>query len=140
MRSRRLWLLWLGVATSLANAGCVERKMIVRSDPPGAAVYVDGERKGVTTPDGLEVGFESYGTRTVVVRGEGYVPLVRQAELEVPWYQVFPLGLFSDLLWPGTIVDAHPVSVTLTRRGPPLAAGAVAKAAEHFAETQERRP
>lgn len=120
--------------------GCVERKLIVRSDPPGAAIYVDGELKGVAGAKGLSVPFEAYGTRAVVARLEGHVPRRAFVELSVPWYQVFPLGLFSDLLWPGTIVDEHQAALKLTPRGAPAAAKTLATEAQHFAETQERRP
>src|SRR5687767_13323668 len=46
MRVSRLRLLF--VLMPLILAGCVERLLEIRSDPPGAEVYIDGERKGMT--------------------------------------------------------------------------------------------
>ena len=48
----------------LCLAGCVERLISVRSDPPGAAVLLDGDPVGVTP---VEVPYTWYGTRDVTV-------------------------------------------------------------------------
>jgi hypothetical protein len=39
------------LALPLALAGCVERILTVRSEPPGAAVTVDGDPAGTTPCD-----------------------------------------------------------------------------------------
>jgi len=101
------------------STGCVERALVVRSDPPGAKVFVDGREIG-TTPARLP--FEHYGTREVMVRMEvrepggdhtPLAPVTRMVELAAPWYQWFPIDLFSEFLWPGTIVDERVVEVAL---------------------------
>ena len=43
------------------DSGCVYRRLIVRSDPPGARVLIDGQEVGYT-PTGIP--FTYYGTRT----------------------------------------------------------------------------
>ena len=128
------------VLVLLALCGCVERRLIVRSDPPDAAVYVDGTLRGRTTGGSLTIPFDHYGTRTVTVRREGYVPAVREVVLDPPWYQYFPIGLVTDLLWPATMTDEHGVEIELQARPEPVAPEDVVRQAEHFAETESRRP
>ncbi len=96
-------------------AGCVERTMMIRSEPPGAPVWVDEEYAG-TTP--LDYSFAHYGTRGVRVgpiRDETgkarYAPQERLVRLRAPWYQVFPVDFFAEVLWPGRIHDRHEVPV-----------------------------
>lgn len=120
----------------LASAGCVERELIVETSEP-AEVFVDGERIGTSSAEApARLAFDDYGTRQVTARASGFVPAREAVELEVPWYQVFPLGFFSDVLWPGTIRDEHRVRLTLTRRGEPRPADAIAREAKAFAEPE----
>lgn len=115
---RRLHLLMPLLLLPLLLGGCVDRMLIIRSDPPGARVFVDGRDLG-TTP--TEVPFEHYGTREVMVRMEeielrgerALAPQTRMVEVSAPWYQWFPFDLFSEFLYPGTIVDAREVMFTL---------------------------
>mgnify|MGYP002634039193 CR=1 FL=1 len=99
-------------------AGCVERALLIRSDPAGARVFLDGKDVG-STP--ARVPFDHYGTREVMVRwepterGEGpaYAPETRLVPVSAPWYQWFPVDLFSEFVWPGTIVDERVIEFTL---------------------------
>ena len=122
-------------------SGCVERKLLVRVDPPGAVVYLDGRFEGPTDAEGeLEVPFDFYGTRTLVLRHPGHAPLETTVELSPPWWQLFPLDLFTDVLWPGTIEDTHQTErLVLKRRPGPRPADAVQGDAEAFRAGQERR-
>lgn len=98
-------------AAALASAtGCVERILAVRSDPPGARVFVDGREVG-TTPCDHEFSF--YGTVEVTLRAPGRLSRRELATLPAPWYQVFPLDFFTDLVIPWTIRDVHELSVEL---------------------------
>jgi len=117
-RSPRPFALVLALVAPLA-AGCVERALVVRSDPPGAMVFVDGREIG-TTPARLP--FDHYGTREVMVRMERreptgdetpLAPVTRMVELDAPWYQWFPLDFVSEFLWPWTVVDERFVEVAL---------------------------
>ena len=61
-------------------AGCsTKRTLTIDSTPPGAAVWVDGERKG-TTP--VQVPFVHYGTFEVRLEKNGYEALAE--EVTVP--------------------------------------------------------
>ena len=124
-------------------AGCVEHRLIVRSDPPDVAVYVDGRLEGRTDPQtaALEIPFTWFGTRKVVARKAGYVPLRQTVELDPPWWQLFPVDVFSDLLWPGTLEDVHrPEPLVLQRREAIKPAEEVEAAARQFKTREERHP
>ncbi len=136
VRASGALLLMLGVL------GCVERKLLLRSDPPGAEIYLDGVREGEIPPElPLEIGFEHYGVRLVEARLEGYQPLRRSLVLEPPWYQRFPLGFFSEVLWPGTLEDVHRVPpLQLKARQAPRGADEVVESAKRFADQEGQRP
>jgi len=111
-------LLLAGLFALLAwNTGCVERKLLVRSEPSGAPVTIDEEEVG-NTP--VEYEFSHYGTRRIrvgPVRDEkgavAFAASEKMVPIEAPTYQKFPIGFFWEVLWPGTVVDKHPVEFTL---------------------------
>ncbi len=107
----------LAALSALLVGGCVERLLIIRSEPPGARVWVDAVEIGRTP---IEVPFEHYGTREVLLRIEGSDPPRGSARtlvtLSPPWYERFPIDVLSEHLWPATIVDTHEVRMEL----PPL--------------------
>jgi hypothetical protein len=117
MRSPRRRKLALAGAAALAalSAGCVERILLVRSDPPAAEVFVDGEELGETP---LEHRFGAYGTFEVVLRRSGFYSKRVACAVEPPWYEVFPLDFVSEILVPWPIRDLHEVDAVLE----PLAA------------------
>jgi hypothetical protein len=80
---------WLTVAVLLAalNSGCVTRRYLITSDPPGAVVYRDGQPIGATP---VEEPFVYYGKYRFRLVKDGYQPLDVEPELCPPWYQ-----------WPG---------------------------------------
>lgn len=107
-------LLLVGVLLS----GCVERRIYVRSDPPGADVYIDGEFVGKTRdakdPEGpFYVNFIYYGTREYTLRKPGFQTVSGSVKLEVPWYEYPPIDFFAEVLTPWIIVDEHYVEVKL---------------------------
>lgn len=94
----------------LALAGCVERLVAVRSEPPGAAVYLDGELRGETP---CEIPYTWYGTRELVVEKRGFREIRQEVSLGTPWWQIPPLDLVTDVLLPFTITDRTEVEVKL---------------------------
>jgi hypothetical protein len=98
--------------------GCVERRLYLRSDPPGADVYIDGELVGQTRredhPDGpLFVNFIYYGTREYTVRKVGYATASGEIRLETPWYEYPPVDFFAEVLAPWPIINEHRIDVKL---------------------------
>lgn len=67
--------------------------MMIRSDPPGAAVMVDGEEAGYTP---MAVDFTYYGTREITLVKDGYRTLTLYQKVPTPWYQIFPLEFVTD--------------------------------------------
>jgi hypothetical protein len=104
-------------------AGCVERRIYFRSDPPGADVYIDGEYIDRTRPedhvDGpLYANFIFYGKREYTIRKAGFETVSGTVDLEAPWYEYPPIDFFAEVLAPWPIIDEHEVSVKLERAKP----------------------
>ncbi len=107
----------------LLCTGCVERRIYVRSDPPGADVYIDGELVGQTRPelhpDGpFYVNFSYYGRREWTLRKPGYRTASGEIELVTPWYEYPPIDFFAEVLAPWKIVDRHEISQKLVKAEP----------------------
>jgi hypothetical protein len=83
-------------------AGCVQRRFTIRSNPPGAAVYVDNHPIG-TTP--VSHDFIYYGTRDVRLVKDGYETLNVKTKMPTPWYELPGIDFFSENLWPSEIRD-----------------------------------
>jgi hypothetical protein len=98
-------LLATALAVLPALAGCVERKMVVRSDPPGALISVDGHELDSRTP--VEVPFSWGGLRRVTLSAPGYRVLETTAELTDAWHAYFPLDVVAEFCWPLTIEDTQ---------------------------------
>jgi hypothetical protein len=91
----------------LAVSGCVQRRLTIRSNPPGARVYVGDEEVG-TTP--VSTDFVYYGTRKIRLVKSGYETLVVNQPIPTPWYQFPPLDFVSEMLVPGEIRDERVVN------------------------------
>ena len=98
LRVRRL----PAVAALLLLTGCVERLISIRSNPPGATVYLDGELKGKTPVD---VPYTWYGGRDVTLEMPGFVSITKRVDLDPPWWQCVPFDFVTDLLLPFTLTD-----------------------------------
>lgn len=104
-------LAWLLAAVLCAgNLGCVQRRLTIRSNPPGALVYVDDYPIG-TTP--VSTDFIYYGTRKVRLSLSGYETLSVLQPLPTPWYQYPGLDFVSENLVPGEIRDERVVEYQL---------------------------
>jgi len=107
--------------------------MILRSDPPGATVVVNGDELGVAP---AKLHFETYGTFEVVMSAPHYRRLHALVPVRPPWYERIPFDFFSETLWPRTIHDEHLVTLKLD----PLTEGEAAGAGldERERQLQER--
>jgi hypothetical protein len=95
----------------LLATGCVERTMLIRSEPAEAPVWVDEEYAGRTP---LEHPFAHYGSRSIrvgPVRDEKdkarYAEKRDIVRIEAPWYETFPLDFFFEVLYPFRLTDEH---------------------------------
>lgn len=85
------------------QAGCgVQRRLTIRSNPPGALVYVDDQEIGYTP---VSTPFTYYGTRKVTLIRDGYETVTVKEKIRAPWYQIPPLDFFSENLWPRQLRD-----------------------------------
>lgn len=108
-RTKR-WLVGLVVLAALMETGCVRRRLMIRSNPPGAMVYVDNQPIG-TTPCATD--FIYYGTREIRLVKAGYETLTVNQPLPAPWYQIAPLDFVSENLVPHKIQDYRTASYNL---------------------------
>lgn len=83
---------------------------MVRTNPPGALVYVDNQQIG-TTP--CAVDFTYYGTREIRMVKPGYETLTVNQPIPTPWYQIPGIDFVSENLVPLKIRDNRTVSFNL---------------------------
>jgi hypothetical protein len=98
---RTCWALAL-LAAALLPAGCVQRRLTIRSNPPGALVYVDNYEIG-TTP--VSTDFIYYGTREIRLVRDGYQTLTIPQPIPPPWYQFYGVDFFAENVIPWEIRD-----------------------------------
>ena len=96
---------------SLLQTGCVTRRLTMRSEPPGALVYVGDEEIGITP---VSHGFTYYGTRKIRMVKDGYETLIVNQPIPAPWYQIPPLDFVSENVVPGEIRDERVITYQLT--------------------------
>lgn len=77
--------------------GCVERRIMITSEPTDALVYLNDLEVGRTP---LEVDFTYFGVYDIRIRKEGFEPLVTSREAEAPFYE-----------WPGVDLVALAIPV-----------------------------
>lgn len=82
--------------------GCVDRRISITSNPPGAQVFLNDADVGRTP---LEVNFTYFGTYDVRLRKEGYEPLVTKAKASAPIHE-----------WPGVDLLFLPMPFTKETR------------------------
>ena len=107
---RRCLALTLLVLAVLVQAGCVSRRLMVQSNPPGAMVLLEGKEQGYT-PTGID--FTYYGTRELTLIKDGYETKTQLVPVRAPWYQWPVIEFFSDNLLPGRVTDRRGVQFEL---------------------------
>ena len=107
----------------LFTTGCVRRALTIRSEPPGAQVFLNDHLQGETP---LTYDFEWYGWYRVLLHKEGYERLDDHKFLRAPAMFWIPFDLVCELLpfhvwdrktWSYTLVPAPPLP---TPSPPPL--------------------
>jgi len=86
------------------NLGCVHRKLLIRSNPPGALVYVDEFEVGKTP---ITVDYEYYATRNIRLVKDGHETIVDTVSVPPPWYEYPGIDFFSENIVPARITDAR---------------------------------
>ncbi len=111
-RQSAFWLAAALLAVSLGS-GCVSRRMMVYSDPPGALVLLEGKEIGYTP---VAVDFLYYGTREVTLIKDGYETKTVLQKVAAPWYQWPVIEFFADNFALHTITDRQAFNYTLEPR------------------------
>jgi len=86
----------LGCLVLTAFTGCVQRRLIVKTQPEGAAVIVDRKPVGYSP---VSVPFTYYGTREVQIEKDGYKPIRVQERIDPKWFNrfsAFSISSFSQ--------------------------------------------
>ncbi|HPP54394.1 MAG TPA: PEGA domain-containing protein, partial [Thermoguttaceae bacterium] len=88
----------------------MQRRLTIRTDPPGAMAYVDGYPIG-TTP--ISTDFTYYGAREIRLVKDGYETVVAKQRFWPPWYEIPPLDFVSENLVPGELRDQRTLEFRL---------------------------
>lgn len=100
MRPRLQYCLLIGFLG--LGTGCVERRYVITSDPPGAIVYRNGQYLGATPVDDH---FTYYGKYHFMIVKPGFETLQVDQEIPTPWYQWVPIDFVSENLVPWKVTD-----------------------------------
>ena len=101
-RRSRIALLALAIAVGASAPGCVKRRYTIRTDQPGALVFVNGEEIG-TTP--VSRSFIFYGDREIVLVADGYQTQRIRQPLPAPWWDNGITDFVTENLLPVTLRD-----------------------------------
>ncbi|MDR3211688.1 MAG: PEGA domain-containing protein [Planctomycetota bacterium] len=105
----------------LALSGCVERALVITSEPSGASITVNQQWKG-TTP--FVVPFKHYGVYDIWIEHPGYLengkkvsfyPLHVGEPVNAPAYQRLGTDFVSEVLLPARLSDQHSLHYVLER-------------------------
>lgn len=103
----------LAALCSLTALGCIRQQLIIKSDPPGAEIFLNDKREGRTPYDKP---FLWYGSYRVTLGKDGYQRLDDHVTLRSPWYLWIPLDLVVELL-PFPVRDTKVLSYQLKPKG-----------------------
>jgi hypothetical protein len=95
-------LIALTMALAACQVGCVKRRYTIRTDPPGALVFVNGEEAG-TSP--VSRTFTFYGDREIILQADGYETQKIIQPLDAPWWDNGLTDFVSENLLPATLRD-----------------------------------
>jgi len=110
-----------------ALAGCVERRLFIRSDPAGAEVSVNGQPVGLTP---VKVPFVAYGYYDIVASAPGHHRLSKIVEISPPWWEYVPFDFFVEMVWPFRVADEREITLDLVPLSPADDAGLAAREGE----------
>jgi hypothetical protein len=108
--SRRTIGFGLLAAVAALVTGCVDRRFVLESVPPGSMVYVNGQLAGPAPGD---VPFIYYGTYRFEFQRDGYETLTIDECVTPPWYEIGPLEFISENLIPFDIRDVRTIRYPL---------------------------
>jgi hypothetical protein len=102
--NRAAWLVPM-MGLVFMTTGCVTRRVLITSDPPGAIVYRNGVYLG---PTPVEEPFVFYGKYRYRLVKDGYEPLDITQDIDSPWYELPGIDFVTENFYPFTIRDIRP--------------------------------
>jgi hypothetical protein len=90
------------LTTALILPGCLERRLTLTSEPPGATATVNGVEIGRTP---VSASFIYYGDYDIELQREGSEPLRARATASAPLYEYAPLDLVASAI--PTTISSH---------------------------------
>lgn len=105
----------LALLLALLPAGCVTRRVLITSDPPGAVVYRNGQPIGATP---VEESFVYYGRYHYRLVREGCEPVDFYPDLVAPWYQYPGIDFVAENVLPFNFRDRQTLHFTLPESRP----------------------
>ncbi len=119
--------IFFGIILSATLAGCVERKLMINTEPQGALVILNDEEVGISP---VTVSFNWYGDYQVRISKEGYETLNTNRQLKAPLHDHLPFDFFAQILWPGRIKDLYEWTFKLAPQKQPTREELIQKADE----------
>jgi hypothetical protein len=105
----------LGAALALlCLSGCVERRMVIITDPPHAIVFDEKNQPLGASP--VDRSFVYYGKYRYRLVKDGFETLIVDEKIRPKWYEYFPLDFISENLVPWTLRDVRILTYTLQPR------------------------
>jgi hypothetical protein len=94
----------------VTETGCVRRRMTIRTNPPGAKVYVDDIEVG-TSP--VSTNFTYYASRKITLIKDGFRTETTYHRMLPPWYEIPGVDFVSENLYPRELRDERVVDFQL---------------------------
>jgi hypothetical protein len=91
--------------------GAVRRRVTIKSNPPGALVFIDDQEIGVTP---VSTSFIYYGTRKIQLVKDGYETVTVLRTFKPPWYQWAGIDFITENLVRSEFRDERLVDFKLT--------------------------
>lgn len=90
--------------------GCVQRRLTIRSTPPGALVYIGNLEIGKTP---CSASYLWYGVREIKLVKDGYETLTVHQWIGPPWYEIPPIDFVSENFVPYELRDERTLQFQL---------------------------
>lgn len=103
----------------LFATGCVERRFVVQTNPPGAVVFLNGQELSPAPADGT---FTYYGTYHFTLVHDGFETTHIEQRIEPPWWAYPPFDFIVEHVWPFEVEDVRRFEYTLNPKPQPNAA------------------
>jgi hypothetical protein len=94
------------LATCLGlTTGCVDRRFVITTDPPGAIVYDEKNQPIAASPADRQ--FTYYGRYRFTLVHDGYETMIVEENVRAPWYEWIGLDFFSEIVVPIKLRDVR---------------------------------